>query len=283
MSLYRGLVTLSLLAVIASNLVGCESTPSIGQVVNAHVLAVPQSRADLKGGFTDLHAALSAGVGRAEADEGRLWRAQCVEPGASAADGLQPRIATLLLPEGTALRAGAVVDIEAHPRVEAADSRPANDRSRHGRFVAVVAEGGRAVEEDAADCPSSFDCLRPVCQPEGLAGGHWRVQLFGAVQAWEVDFAQAERARHGAFDDAEIAVGRVVVIACQLKVVDGGDWNRLRWLARVPSGATPGVGDVVQVRVGAREFSRDVGPIAEVLAPTSSAARPPGIGVVRCR
>lgn len=283
MSLYRVLVTLSLPAVIASSLVGCQLTPSSGEVVDAQVVAVPRSRADLEGGFTDLHAALAAGVGRAEAEGGRLWRARCVEPDASARDGQQPRIATLLLPEGTALRAGALVEIDAQPRAEATDGRLATDRHRHGRFVAVVADGGPAGNAEAANGQSDFDRSRPLCRQEGLALGHWRVQLLGAVQAWEVDFAQAERARHGAFDDAEIAVGRVVVIACQLKTMDGGDWNRPRWLARVRTPATPGVGDVVQVRVGAREFSRDAAPVAEVLAPATSMTRALGGGVVRCR
>lgn len=270
-------VTLAMLAVAGLvGLAGCESTPRPGATVHAQVLEQPRSRGELSGGSTSLHAALGAGVGRAEAERGRLWRAQCVEPDAASREGLRPRVATLLLPEGTAARPGALVEIDAlqgdHP----------TDRHRHGRLVAVLAEAAPADNAEAAGWRRIFDRLRPLCRPDGVGDGRWRVQLLGAVTAWEVDFAQAERVRHGAFDAAEFEAGRVVVVACQLKMVDGGDWNRLRWLARVPAGPAPRVGDVVQLRVGAQEFSRDTEPIAEVLAPAPGVPRPPGTGVVRC-
>jgi hypothetical protein len=273
----RARAAVTALAVLAlAGLAACESTPRPGATVRAQVLEQPRSRAELSGGDTALHAALGAGVGRAEAERGRLWRAQCVEPDPASHEGLRPRVATLLLPEGSAARAGALVEIGA------LSGGHANDRYRHGRLVAVLAEAGPAGTAEAAGWRRSFDRLRPLCRPEGVPEGRWRVQLLGAVTAWELDFAQAERMRHGAFDEAEFAAGRAVVVACQLKMVDGGDWNRLRWLARVPAGPAPRVGDVVELRVGAQEFSRDTAPIAEVLGPAPGVARPAGNGVVRC-
>jgi hypothetical protein len=261
----------ALLAVLA----GCESMPSPGEELRAQVVAVPRSRAELDGGFTRLHAALRAGVARADAEAGRLWLAQCVEPEASALEGLRPRTATLLLPPGLQPAVGTVVEIDALQGSHARDLR------RHGRFVNAL--GSASAAADPSGWRRYLGNPRPLCRPDGAAEGRWRVQLVGAVAAWEIDFARAELARHDAIADAELAAGRVALVSCQLKVADGSDWTRPSWLTRTPDRPPLRVGDVVRIVAGAEEAGRAAGPLARVLEVVPGVAPPSDSGVVRCR
>lgn len=260
---------------------GCESIPAPGAQVQAEVVAIPKDRADLQGGFTHLHAALRAGVQRADAERDRLWLAQCVEPDAGAPGRVRSRTVTLLVPGplalGVAPGEGALVEIEA------LQGAHATDRHRHGRLTGVEAPAGPAAS-DAPGWRRDSGRLRPVCRPEGAAEGRWRVQLHRTVSAWEIDFAMAERARHESLTDAELAAGRVVVARCQLKVVDGSHWTRPSWIARLPQGQAARVGDLVQLRTGAEEAGRATAPLAQVLGPglRQGVARPQAPGVVRC-
>lgn len=254
---------------------GCESTPRIGETVQAQVTALPRSRADLDTGFTALHAALRAGVVRADAERGRLLRAQCLEPDPGARDGLRPRVATLRLPDGVQAAAGTLIDIDHLQGAHAADSR------RHGRYVAPAPASTPATAPEA--WRSLFGSARPLCRPAGLPEGRWRVQVAGPVAAWELDFAQAEMARHAAFDDAELAAGRIVQLSCQLKVMDGSDWTVVTWLARLPEGLQPRQGEVLRLQAGAEELGKDRGPLARVLGPAPGVAAPGGNAIVRCR
>jgi hypothetical protein len=256
-------------------LAGCESTPRVGEVVTAQVTAQPRARAELTGGFTPLHAALRAGVVRADAERGRLVLAQCLEPDAGAPDGLRARVATLLLPEGVQAPPGALLDIDTLGGAHATDSR------RHGRFVAL-APASSAQAEPAA-WRTVFGRARPLCRPPGLPEGRWRVQSTRTVAAWELGFAQAERARHDAFSDADFAAGRVLELRCQLKVLDGSDWTLMTWLARAAEGPPPPVGAVLRLRAGAEEGGDAPGPPAQVLGPAPGVAAPGGQAVVRCR
>lgn len=254
-------------------LAGCESMPTPGDTVHAEVTAVPRSRGELGGGFTSLHAALHAGVARREAEQGRLLRAQCVDDDPAAPGGLRPRSATLLLPEGRTVAVGQVVEIDTLTAAHAADRR------RHGRLVSVPP----ALAPDDPAWRVSFGTPRPLCRPPGLAEGRWRVQLAGPVAAWEIDFALAEKARHESIDDTELAAGRIVQVSCQLKVIDGADWTRVNWLARLPAGLEARPGQVMRLRTGAEEGGRHSGPLAAVLGPAPERAAPGGTAVVRCR
>lgn len=269
----RPIAGLVALLLAGFGLAGCESMPTPGQTVYAEVTALPRSRAELDGGFASLHAALQAGVSRRDAEQGRLLRAQCVDDDGAAPEGLRPRSATLLRPEGPAVAVGSVVEIEALQAAHAADRR------RHGRLAAVLPPA------PAAD-PAwriYFGTPRPLCRPPGLPDGRWRVQVAGPVAAWEIDFATAEKARHERFDDAELAAGRIVRLSCQLKVIDGADWSRVTWLARLPAGLDARPGQVLRLRAGAEEAGRRVAPLAAVLGPAPDRDAPGGTAVVRCR
>jgi hypothetical protein len=80
-----------------------------------------------------------------------------------------------------------------------------------------------------------------------------------------------------------MSAGRIVVAGCQLKVVDGSDWTRPSWIARVPAGPALGVGELVRSRTGAEDGSRAVGSPAEVLERLPAVPQPGGLDVVRCR
>jgi hypothetical protein len=251
-------------------LAACETIPDAGSTITAQVLALPKDRAALGGGHSHLYSALRAGVTRAEAERGRVATGQCGDVDASASGGVRWRVATTVLPDGLKAAPGLLVEIDVP--ASAGEVRP------HGVFVATVKD------PDPAHFVRSAvgDAMRPLCRPPGAPEGRWRLQVRGAVPAWEFDFAMPELARRDRFTDAELAAGRVAVVVCQLKVADGSDWNRPSWLARLPAGLTLRVGDVVRVRAGASEMGKAVEPATEVLAVVPGATAPGGLAVVRC-
>jgi hypothetical protein len=257
----------------ATLLTGCESVPRPGDVVTAQVVAQPRSRAEIPAPFGALHAALRAGVERADAERGRLLSAQCLQPDTGARDGVRGRVATVLVPDGVPAPPGALLEIEIDAQV-GADARP------HGRFAGLAPATTPAAEPAA--WARSFGRDRPLCRPAGLAEGRWRVQSGGPVAAWELGFARAELARHDSLGDAELAAGRVVQVSCRLKVVDGSDWTLVTWLARHPDGPALQVGDVVRLRAGADEGGGATGALAQVLGPAPGVRAPGGNAVVRC-
>jgi hypothetical protein len=107
-----------------------------------------------------------------------------------------------------------------------------------------------------------------------------RAQQAGVTRA-DAERGRLVRADCGDPDPAAPDV-RVVALACQLKVADRSDWNRPVWLARVPEGQRLQVGDVVRLRTGAAEHSKDVDPLAQVIGPAGGVAPSAGPGVVRC-
>jgi hypothetical protein len=263
---------------VAVLLAGCESIPAPGTTIVAQVMEVPRTRAELAGAYGHLYQALRAGVTRADAQSERLVIAQCGQPDTAARDGMRWHVVTTVLPPTLRPTPGLVLDVEVtlpQDSVAGASSAP----RRHGAFVAAVATPDPAQMVRSAIA----DSLRPLCLPPGSASGHWRVQFSRTVAPWEIDFAVAELARRDRVADAEIGAGRVALVGCQLKVIDGGDWNRPTWLARAPEGVALRVGDVVRVHAGASEMGKDVEPLSEVLGPAPGVVAPQGLAVVRCR
>lgn len=260
------------LLMAAGLLASCESIPAPGETVIAQVLEVPRDRAELRGAHSHLYAALRVGVVRADAEHGRLALGRCAEPDERARGGVRVHVATTVLPVGTPATRGAVVE------VALAQLSPGGPTQRHGVFVASVPtpEPAHVVR------PAAGGSTRPLCRPPGLPQGRWRIELSGPVSAWEIDFARAELARREQFGDDELADGRVVLAGCQLKVVDGSDWNRPTWLARAQAGLSLRVGDVVRLRSGASEMDKTSEPLAEVLGPAPGVTAPSGVSVVRC-
>lgn len=250
----------------------CETTPSVGATATAQVIAIPRSRADLPGSYGEVHAAVRAGVTRSSAERGRLVLGQCAERDPTAHRGVRWRSVTTVLPEGVAATRGTLVEIDQLV------ASPSDEGRHHGRFVAAggTLDPAHAIPSSVSDEPGT------VCRPGGLPGGRMRVRLHSPVPADAYDFGAAELRRQQQFSDAELAAGRVVTLACQLKVVDGSDWYKAGWIARMPEGLDLQVGDAVRVRAGAEDASKDVEPMTQVLALDATAAARRN-AVVRCR
>jgi hypothetical protein len=253
----------------AALLAGCQTTPPAGSVVTAQVLDVPRTRAGLKPLYADLHAAVLAGVTREDAARGRLVLGECAEPDGAAQGGLRFPLVTVVLPPGVQAQPGTLVDVG--DVLSAAGASP----RFHGRFRAL---GPPLTAETAVQSPFG-DRLHARCD---AAGRGMRVQVRRAIHASEVDFARPEVRRHQGVRDEEFARGLVAIAACQLKVVDGADWYRPAWIARVPAGLELRPGQVVRLRTGAAESSTDTEPLAEVIGLDARNAPPGGNAVVRC-
>lgn len=249
----------------------CQTTPRAGSETRAQVTDLPAQREQLRGGYRHLHPALRDGVTRAELDAGRLVRGECAEPDPTQPQGRRWIGVTVLLPANSQAAPRTLIEV---------DTRDASGPMRHGRYLgplpALNATTGFATE------PGS-DRLAVWCHRPGVAARQvLQVVVRGTVQGWEHAFATAEWLRHDRFSDADFAAGRVAVVRCQLKMADGGNWHTPDWLARVPPGLRVGTGDVVRLRVGAEEGSRDSGPEPQVLARMDGESSPGGNAVVRC-
>ena len=252
-------------------LAACQTTPRAGSDTRVQVTEIPTQREQLRGGYRHLHPALRAGVTRADFEAGRLVQGECAEPDATQPQGRRWVGVTVLLPAGTAIAAQSLIEV---------DTTGQGGRHRHGRFVGA----GPALNGTTGFVPwPGSDRRAAWCRASDAAtSGVLRVLVRGAVPTWEHPFAVAELARPDRFSVADFAAGRVAVVRCQLKVVDGGDWHAPDWLARVPPGLNLKIGDVVRLRAGADEGSKDTGPEAQVLARLDGERGPGGNAVVRC-
>jgi hypothetical protein len=250
-------------------LAGCETAPRAGSDTTAQVLDVVSDRHSLREGHPELHAALRAGVGRADLEAGRLVQGECGVPDATQPRGLRWHTLTTLLPAGARPAPGSLVDLrDAQGAWPATGPHP--PPRLHGHYLGPA--------------PAAADPQAPVlCQPPGLPAGQWRIKLRGPLPAWAFDFAQPGLQRLAAFSDADFARGRVLRLGCQLKVADGGDWYVPLWIARAPDGLRLKPGDVVRLRAGAEANSKDTGPAAEVLGLQAGVGAPRGNAVVGCR
>lgn len=244
------------LAATVAWLAGCQITPPIGSTTTVQVLSIPAQRSSLGGGYRDLHAALRAGVTRADVELGRLVLGECVEAD-PAGDGRQvPLTVTTLLPAGMAWPLATPVDV-----VTASGVTPDVDGVRptrqHGRFLGPA--------------PGVVGDALPRCRLEGAGPGVMRVALRLRVQAWQHDFAAAELARHDRFSDSDFAARSVVEVGCRVEALGDKDFMRMRWFVRRPPDMILATGDVIRLRAGASEDSKEAGPPAQILGP---AARP---------
>lgn len=262
---------LATLAALTTLLAACQTTPSPGSETRAQVTETPRSRDDLRGGYLFLQPALQAGVDRATVEAGRLVRGECAEPEPGASPGRRWIGATVLLPAGVQAAPGSLIDVEVTGQ---------RGRLRHGvwRAAGPALDARTGFPTDATGDRLAVWCRGASDAPAGTL----RMRVWGPVPAWEHDFAVAERARLARFSDADFAAGRVAVLRCQLKVIDGGDWHQPEWLARVPEGLALRVGDVVRLRSGATEDSRDTGPEPQVIARLDGVRAPGGLAVVTC-
>lgn len=92
-----------MLASATALLAGCQTTPATGRELVGDVVAVPRTRAELTQGAShaNLHAAVRAGVGPADAGAQRLVQASCALPDPSSSNGTQLYTITPLLAAGT--------------------------------------------------------------------------------------------------------------------------------------------------------------------------------------
>jgi hypothetical protein len=144
----------------------------------------------------------------------------------------------------------------------------ARPQRQHGRYLGPLA--------DAAGREP------PRCRPEGSAPGVMRLNVSMRYSAWQHDFAAAEVARHAQFTDAEFDAREVVELGCRVEALGDADFMRVRWFARRPPGMPLATGDIVRLRAGASEDSKDVTPLAQILG---AEPRVPvrGTATVTCR
>lgn len=256
----RRATSLSLAAASLALLSACQVGPGPGSVTQAQVLSLPALRSSLGGGHRDLHAAVRAGVQRDDVAAGRLVRGDCVEPDPQAYGGRVAFTVTTVLPAGTPWPLTSLVDVIT-PAGVTPDAVGARPTRQHGQFAALAAEV-------AGKEP-------PRCHPPGAAPGAMRVAIAVRYQTWQFDFAQAELRRHDQFTDADFDTRSVVELGCRVEAFGDKNFMQERWLARRPAGMTLAGGDVVTLRAGAAEGSKDIAPLAEILGP---APRPAGLG-----
>lgn len=238
---------------------GCQIAPASGSVTQAQVISLPALRSSLGGGDRDLHAAVRAGVDRADVAAGRLVRGACFEPDPQAYGGRVSFTVTTVLPAATPWPVASQVDVIT-PAGVTPDAVGARPLRQHGRFVGFG--------------PPGADDATPRCHPPGAAPGAMRLAVSVRVQTWQYDFAQAEVRRHDQFSDADFAARTVVELGCRVEAFGDRNFMQQRWLARLPPGLTLAAGDTVRMRAGAAEGSKDVAPLAVILGP---APRPAGL------
>ena len=90
------------------------------------------------------------------------------------------------------------------------------------------------------------------------------VQVLDRIPSFELDYSKAERARHRLFSDEELQKGQIGIGRCALKDTFGEVYYQPEWIFRVPVGMTIQKGDVVQVKLGEAEGSRQVGQLSEM-------------------
>lgn len=256
--------------IVAFVLSACQTTPSPGSDIRAQVHAVPLTRQALDRGasYGDLHAALRAGATAADATAKRVVLAGCGLPEAGPVGSARLYTVTTVLPAGVALERGAVLQLKV-------DGDPFGASRLDGRFPAVhghfksVAPAGQPLDENTGVPwrlkPGDTPELQVRCWPVGGEPGLVQVAYFRTVSDSEMHFAAAEAARHVLFSDAELANGRVVRVRCRLRMVDGAEWHTPEFLARAPGQTPLQPGDVVRLRAGVDEGSRQGGPVGQVL------------------
>lgn len=248
-----GIVWLLLVLMLA----GCEAVPSPGDRFVMVVTRMPTRRQDLQWhpGFS---LAIERGVTREDVTSGRLLITGCyVEP--ETPGGLvRRRHGYVLIPEGTAVKEGDIVEIAA----EEADGAEGAFSRYFGRYLG----GSAAAETDYFPYKYATDGREFRCgavAPDGAM----RVEVYGTAAFWDYDLSAAEAARNRQITDAELQAGRIAMGECSPGV---DSW--VRWKVRIPAGLALKVGDYIQVAAGSREAPRSVGPLSTVLR---RVAKPP--------
>lgn len=263
-----GLALLALLGLSA-----CQTTPDLGSTGIVQVVALPQARGQLQH-WARLDASFAAH--EAAISEGRLLRVRCLIADASAYGGSRTWQGHALAAQRGAAQPGEVVTL-----VSDGAALPENAIYRLGRVVKDwqtlprLTRAGAPRPPDASELLCQFDAQgRPAAATVDLP-----------VQTWEWTFAQAERARHGQFSDADFATGRVAVGACALRDTAGQVYHQPLWLLRVPEGLSLRVDDVVAVVFGEVESGGGVGQLTRLVRPLGTRKDFPSDGrtAVYCR
>lgn len=254
-------------------LAGCQTTPSVGSTGIVQVLALPQTRSALQH-WARLDASFA--VHEAAIRDSRLLNVRCLIADASAYAGFRTWQGYALAAQRGAAQPGEVVALEAD-----GTAPPTNNIYRLGKVVKnwqalpLVTRAGSPRPANTSDLMCPLDAQgRPAAATVDIP-----------VQTWEWDFAQAERARHSQFSDADFAAGRVAVGACALRDTAGQVYHQPQWLLRVPAGQSLRVGDVVEVVFGEVESGGGVGLLTRMTRPLGTRHDHPGDGrtAVYCR
>lgn len=239
-----------LLTLLVLMLSACQLTPDEGSLGRVLVSEVPTQRAALHQ-FAQLEPWLEQFDSEIRA--GQLVQVRCVIPDEKAYDGYRQWQRLLLLPARGTVQEKDYVRISKHA-----------DPALSGKLFQY-----QATISDASALPFYLHSYRPggtvfrelECR-FGADGVPQAVEAGMAVQAWTLDFARAERARHQQFSDADFAAGRVGVGTCALRDIFGEYYYQPIWLFHVAEGSQIRKGDVVELRFGETESGGGVGHVS---------------------
>jgi hypothetical protein len=283
-----GVATPLAAALMALCLSACQTTPSPGSQIRAQVHAVPLTRQALEHGasYSELHAALRAGATAADAKAQRVVLAGCGLPEAGPVGSARLYTVTTVLPADVVLARGAVLQLKVEGEPFSASRLEGRFPAVHGQFQAV-APAGQPLDGNTGVLwrlkPGDTPALQVRCLPVGGEPGLVQAAYFRTVRDDEMHFAAAEAARHALFSDAELANGRVLRVRCRLRMADGAEWHTPEFLARAPGELSLQAGDLVRLRAGVDEGSRQGGPVGQVLAREEAATASARRTSVDCR
>jgi hypothetical protein len=214
------------------------------------VLDVPGQRQAL---HTNQQVGEALDVFESEIRQQRLVHVFCVIPDPTAYNGARQWHGMVILPNRGVAKEGDTISIQARP------NGPLNDKVFE--FKAHLEElPGQAFHTYTVTASKTiFRDLKCDIDAEGLPQ---HVTLHRPIPVFELEYSQAERARHRQFTDQDFAEGRVGIGSCALRDTFGEVYYQPSWLFRVPNGTTVRKGDVVEIKLGEAESGAGVGTVS---------------------
>jgi len=230
----------------AATLSACQSLPSRGEHLVMEIKSIPTTRVSLQE-RPELSLALLRGVTRNDVTSGRLVFSHCYLENEPPLSNL--RFGVTLLPEGTKVKLGDIIEIVAE---EAVGGRVPFSRF-FGRYM------GKATSN-----PSEFFSHGARehffrCEPISPSGT-MRVKVVSFAHYWDFDFAQAEESRNSGINAKELQDGRIAIGQCSPGVDSWATWK-----VRLPPELAVRKGDYIEAIAGSQENSTSVGPISEAV------------------
>ncbi|KAF0189278.1 MAG: hypothetical protein FD168_1125 [Desulfobulbaceae bacterium] len=237
---------ISCVLLAAAALQACQSLPSRGEHLIMEIRSIPTTRVSLQE-RPELSLSLMRGVTRNDVTSGRLAFSHCYLENELPLSNL--RFGVTLLPEGTKVKPGDIIEIVAE---EAVGGKIPFSRF-FGRYLAAATSSPSDFFSHGAR-EHSFRC-GPVSP-----SGNMRVEVVSFAHYWDFDFAQAEESRNSGINAEELHDGRIAIGQCSPGVDSWATWK-----VRLPPELTVRKGDYIEAIAGSQENSTSVGPISEAV------------------